>query len=376
MDTTVAALVFGPGLPATGQRGSLRADGHRIEVSWPDCAAPVACATADLVFSEVGFGKPGLGLQWNAGAMAGNAGSVWLAHVLDPAAAATLRNRADWAALPALQRLTGQQRQHHTRRRVAWVALGLLLLSPLLLLALFLSQASRLADLVTERIPVADEVRLGRQAFESMRGSLKLIDQGPAQEVVEDIGRKLTVGSRYRYEFHVAEDAALNAFALPGGIVVVNTGLLAATRRPEELAGVLAHEVQHVELRHGTAAIVKDLGWRMLWAWFSGDWGGSLAGQAAAELGSLKFSRDAETAADHSGFDALVRADIDPSGMADFFATMAQQSPEAPAGFLSTHPLSTDREEALRSRLSTVAGRHFTPLATSLELSGWPLPAR
>ena len=134
------------------------------------------------------------------------------------------------------------------------------------------------------------------------------------------------------------------------------------------MAGVLAHEVQHVELRHGTSAIVKDLGWRVLWTWFTGDWGGTLAGQAAAQLGSLKFSRDAESAADEAGFATLVRVGIDPSGMPDFFATRAKQAGAAPAAFLSTHPLSTAREQALRQRLTELPAKPFTPL----DYSPWP----
>jgi len=393
METTVTALLFGPGLPATGQRGTLRAAADHVEVSWSETGSPAAAgvdafdeasvtaAIGDLTFAEVGFGKPGLELRWAADASqianatagkATNAGTAahWLVHVLNPADAATLRGRADWVALPSLKRLNQQERKQHTKRVVGWSVLALLVLSPLLALLLFLSQAARIAESIAERIPVAQEVRLGRQVFESMRGNLKLVDAGPAHAAVADIGRKLTVGSRYTYEFHVVNDATLNAFALPGGIVVVHTGLIAATQRAEELAGVLAHEVQHVELRHGTSAIVKDLGWRVLWTWFTGDWGGTLAGQAAAQLGSLKFSRDAERAADDAGFAALVRADIDPSGMPDFFAIMAKQAQDAPAAFLSTHPLSTAREQALRQRLAELSAKPFTPLDHGV----WPPP--
>ena len=339
----------------------------------------MTCAIGDITFAEVGFGKPGLELRWAAdanqrandttshGANTGTA-THWLVHVLNPADATTLRTRADWAALPSVKRLNQQQRNKRTKRLFGWSAVALLVLSPLLALLLFLSQAARIAEAIAERIPVADEVRLGRQAFESMRGELKLLDTGAAHAAVNHIGRKLTAGSRYTYEFHVVNDATLNAFALPGGIVVVHTGLIAATRRPEELAGVLAHEVQHVELRHGTSAIVKDLGWRVLWTWFTGDWGGTLAGQAAAQLGSLKFSRDAESAADEAGFATLVRVGIDPSGMPDFFATMAKQAGDAPAAFLSTHPLSTAREQALRQRLTELPAKPFTPL----DYSPWP----
>ena len=391
MDTTIAALLFGPGLPATGQRCTLQAATDHVEVSWSGTGSAsesaedafdgtaVKCAIGDITFAEVGFGKPGLELRWAAdanqrandttshGANTGTA-THWLVHVLNPADATTLRTRADWAALPSVKRLNQQQRNKRTKRLFGWSAVALLVLSPLLALLLFLSQAARIAEAIAERIPVADEVRLGRQAFESMRGELKLLDTGAAHAAVNHIGRKLTAGSRYTYEFHVVNDATLNAFALPGGIVVVHTGLIAATRRPEELAGVLAHEVQHVELRHGTSAIVKDLGWRVLWTWFTGDWGGTLAGQAAAQLGSLKFSRDAESAADEAGFATLVRVGIDPSGMPDFFATMAKQAGDAPAAFLSTHPLSTAREQALRQRLTELPAKPFTPL----DYSPWP----
>jgi len=393
---TLQALIFGPGLPATGQRGELRAAADHVEVSWPDTGAntasaedafagtAVSCASGDLTFAEVGFGKPGLELRWAADASqiandtAGNAtnggnATHWLVHVLNPVDAAALRARADWAALPSMKRLNQQQRKRHTRRILGWSAVAFLVLSPLLALLLFLSQAARIAEAIADRIPVADEARLGRQAFESMRGNLKLLDNGSAHEAVETIGHRLTAGSRYTYEFHVVDDATLNAFALPGGIVVVHTGLIAATHRPEELAGVLAHEVQHVELRHGTSAIVKDLGWRVLWTWFTGDWGGTLAGQVAAQLGSLKFSRDAESAADEAGFATLVRTGIDPSGMPDFFATMAKQAGDAPAAFLSTHPLSTAREAALRQRLAELPATPFAPLANSMQKDGSPL---
>src|SRR5688572_15777239 len=140
---------------------------------------------------------------------------------------------------------------------------------------------------------------------------------------------------------------------MPGGVVVVHTGLIAATRRPEELAGVLAHEVQHVELRHSLRGLIKDLGLRGLWSYATGDLGGTVAGQAALELTSLRFSRDDEREADGHGLDAMIAAGIDPAGMPDFFRVMAEKSGDAPAAFLSTHPLSEDRERELRQRLET-----------------------
>lgn len=365
MDPTTApvdALLFGPGLPATGVRGMLEVRADEVQIGLPGAESPIRAPTHSLVFREIGFGRPGLELRWSTAA------GDWLVHVLDPVAALALRSRPDWTGLPALQALNRQRTRGRAFRTLGWSAIALLVLSPLLLVLLLFTQAGRIAEAVADHIPLEQERQLGRQAFESMRGDLRLLDDGPAQQAVATLGARLTQGSRYAYEFHVADDATLNAFALPGGIIVVHRGLIAATRRPEELAGVLAHEVQHVELRHGTAGLVRELGWRALWSLVSGDWGGTLAGQAAAQLGSLKFSRDAEAAADEAGFDALVAAGIDPAGMADFFATMARQSPGSPPAFLSTHPASEAREAALRERVASLGGRRFTPL----EAAGWP----
>jgi predicted Zn-dependent protease len=155
---------------------------------------------------------------------------------------------------------------------------------------------------------------------------------------------------------------------MPGGVIVVHTGLIAATSRPEELAGVLAHEVQHVELRHSLRGMVKDLGLRGLWSFVTGDIGGTLAGQAALELTSLKFSRDDETEADHKGLDALIAAGIDPSGMPAFFKIMTEKAGDAPAAFISTHPLSEDRERELQARVSSLGAHNFA----SLDFAPWP----
>jgi predicted Zn-dependent protease len=133
-------------------------------------------------------------------------------------------------------------------------------------------------------------------------------------------------------------------------------------KRPEELAGVLAHEVQHVEQRHSLRSLVRSLGVRGAWAALSGDLGGTLAGQAALQLTSLRFSRDAERDADIAGFDALVRLGIDPQGMADFFGTLSSSRTGAPPAWLSTHPASEARQDKLRQMRAALGARQFPPL--------------
>ncbi len=360
MNNAIKALIFGRDLSPSGVWGTLTVRITGVEIS---VGEQTQRATLNqLQLREVGFGKPGIELAWTQGS------DVWAAHVLDPAAAAQLLALPYIASLPQVQALKAKQRKGSAGRAVGWSMLGLFVLFPLLLLALFLTQVERIAGWVADQIPIEEETRLGRSSFESMKGGFKLQDSGAAFDAVQSIGRRLTQGSKYTYEFHVVHDDTLNAFAMPGGIVVVNTGLISATKRPEELAGVLAHEVQHVEQRHSLEGMVKNLGLRAVWALVTGDLGGTLAGQAAVQLTSLKFSRDAETEADDKGFDVLVEQGIDPSGMPEFFKTMSEKAADAPAAFLSTHPLSEDRREELAKRVAGLQNQEFKPLG----IEPWP----
>jgi predicted Zn-dependent protease len=256
-------------------------------------------------------------------------------------------------------------------RTAAAAALAPCVLLPvLLLLLLFVLQAGRIVPWVTRHVPVETEQRLGRAAFADLRRQLVLEDAGPAHAAVQALGARLTQGARYRYEFHVARDPAVNAFALPGGIVVVHSGVIAATSRPEELAGVLAHEIEHVERRHALAAMAARLGLRALWLLATGDVGGTLGTAAALELASLRFSRAAELEADAGGFDRLVARGIDPSGMAEFFAALAAREGAAPPAFLSTHPASAERARALAAPGTRLGARRFVPLAAGRRSAG------
>jgi beta-barrel assembly-enhancing protease len=352
------ALIFGPGLPSAGARGTVRVSTLGVEAAAGDVS--LRAPLADVRLRAVGFDGRGVELSWNSGSAA------WAVHVLDGDAARRLLSTSALASTPAAVALRGSPRRT-AAHWLGWSLLAAFILLPVVLLLVFVANSSRIAGWLTDRIPIDQEVAIGRQAFAGMRAGLTLPSSGAALEAVNAIGGRLTKSSRFTYEFHVAEDTSLNAFALPGGVIVVNTGLIAATSRPEELAGVLAHEVQHVELRHSTRGMVQDLGLRGLFALATGDLGGSLLGEAAVGLTSLKFSRDDESQADHAAFDALIAADIDPSGMVGFFEIMKKQGTDAPAAFVSTHPLSADREAALRARLTT-GTKAYTPL----HFDPWP----
>lgn len=352
---------FGPGSPATGEAVQLRVVGNDLVVQSgvTEHRAPVAM----LQLRRIGLDEAGIELRWDS------VDGVQAVQVLDAQAARSLCAEPAIAAAPQLDALNAAQRKRALARNIGWIAVATFLLLPVLLSLIFIWQADRIAVAVASRIPFAQEVQLGERAFASLRGELVLQDSGPTYDAVTLLGKRLSQGSVYNYRFHVAQSDVVNAFALPGGIVVVNTGLIAATRQPEELAGVLAHELQHVELRHSLQAMVKELGLRGVWLLATGDIGGTALGSAALQLSSLKFSRDAEAQADARGFDVLVANRIDPRGLIDFFNVMAQQEEGAtPPAFLSTHPASENRQQALTLKLRTLNKPHFEPLHTGK----WP----
>ena len=132
----------------------------------------------------------------------------------------------------------------------------------------------------------------------------------------------------YTFRLIVVDNDMVNAFATPGGYIVVFRGLLERTGSAEELAGVLAHEMQHVLRRHGTKTLFRQLSTRALIAVFSGDLEsvGTML-ETAEALGGLRYRRQDETEADREGMRLIQRARVDPAGMIAFFATLEQAAP-------------------------------------------------
>ncbi|MCP5114465.1 MAG: M48 family metallopeptidase, partial [bacterium] len=155
----------------------------------------------------------------------------------------------------------------------------------------------------------------------------------------------------YQFRVTLARDGMVNAFAAPGGYVVVFSGLLEKSETPEELAGVLAHEMQHVIQQHSTRAIIGQMGGRAVLSMFTGDAGsGSMMMESAAMLVDLHYARAAEEAADTAGLETLHQAKIDPKAMADFFRIIQEEELNLPDSvqYLSTHPDTAARIERLQ----------------------------
>lgn len=219
-----------------------------------------------------------------------------------------------------------------------------------------------LAAVVAPRVPVSWEESLGQSAVEYLAPAGQRCADPRRQAALDAIvARLLTAapGSPYTLRLYVVNNPGVNALAAPGGYIVVFRGLLERTRTPEELAGVLAHEVQHVLHRHTTRALIQHASTGLLIAALTGDVTGPLAYglQSARALAQLQYSRRAEEEADADGIRMLRAARIDSTGMIDFFDVLAKSSRDLPGAlrYLSTHPSTGDRVARLRALASQPA---------------------
>ena len=275
------------------------------------------------------------------------------------------------------------QQVHHEqtkRKRRSNIGLGMLLFYlglPFLLLLVLFWKSHQIAAWIADYVSIEQEQALGELVFASATDGMKLRQTGYDYEVLKRIGERLTQGSAYQYHWYIADTAEVNAFAVPGGYVVANTGLLKAADSAEEVAGVLAHEVQHVEQRHTLEDIIYRLGWQTSIALIVGDVSSLWVTQAATQLNSLKFSRELEAEADLKGLEALHKAGIAPQGLVSFFEKLAKD--EANLGipaFLSTHPASDQRSTNLKNVIKQQEGWSTTPLPYDWEQVKAALPAK
>ncbi|MCP3917247.1 MAG: M48 family metallopeptidase [bacterium] len=164
--------------------------------------------------------------------------------------------------------------------------------------------------------------------------------------------------------FRVIDNEQANAFALPGGYITVFTGLILESDRPEQVAGVLAHEIAHVTERHGLRRIAHSLGLMAGFSVLIGNTEGLLS--IAVELFSLAsvndYSQDQETEADLEGVRLMVAAGIDPTALAEFFQKLEELYGDVPdsLSWISTHPQHKERIEAIRESASE--GSEWEPL--------------
>ena len=228
--------------------------------------------------------------------------------------------------------------------RLAWT-LGAGLGVILMLIGLYRWGIPGIASAATPYVPTTWEESLGRKIVEQLAPETQQCRDPNRLRKIDEVVQTLAAthpSSPYRITLSVVDNPGINAFAAPGGQLVILRGLLERTTSAEQLAGVLAHELQHVYLRHSTRAILEQTAGTLLLTAVSGDLSGGLAWglQGAQTMGSLHYSRTHEEEADIEGLRMMQAAHLDPAAVIAFYGTLqkSEQDHAGPPDFLSTHP--------------------------------------
>jgi len=218
-------------------------------------------------------------------------------------------------------------------------------------------------------VSVDEEWEMGRQLEQDVARQVDVLNDATLTSYVNQIGQRIinqTELSNRPWRFHVVRDDAINAFNVPGGLVYVNTGLIAAADNTAELAGVIAHEVAHGAARHGTERMTQAYGLNVAAALLLGQdpgLGAQIAAQIAGGGAIAKFSRDDEREADVRGVRYMARAGYNPEGMATMFEKLVadrRRDPSSVEQFFSTHPLTEDRITDVRREARKYPARGLT----------------
>lgn len=272
---------------------------------------------------------------------------------------------------------------------MAWLATIAIFVTPLAAMA----QTQVVAP--SNKYNVEDDVKLGEQAAAQVRQQMPIMNDAYVQRYVESVGNRLAAAippqyqhPQFRYSFQVVNAKDINAFALPGGPTFVNRGMIEAARNEGELAGVMAHELSHVALRHATAQATETQKYQIgsvlgqIAGAVIGGGVGSVIGQGSQigfGLGALKYSRKYESQADILGAQIMARAGYDPRDLANVFRTIESQGGSGSPEFMSSHPNPGNRyarinQEAAMLRVNRNAATQDTRTFQEVKarLSGYP----
>jgi predicted Zn-dependent protease len=212
-------------------------------------------------------------------------------------------------------------------------------------------------DRLVDFVPPAWEEELGKKALAEMdnHGIADPVLRATVQDIAKRLVAELPKDTPYHFTMTPVWKAEANAFALPGGSMLVTSGLLAEAESPDEVAGVLGHEIGHVIHRHSFRSIARDQGVSLLLAIFVGD-DGTLAtiAKGTKALWSLGNSRENELQSDRTGVELAYQAGFQPKAMGDFFRRQQAKADvsstlERALAFLSTHPANADRLDQLEA---------------------------
>ncbi len=270
------------------------------------------------------------------------------------------------------------QAQQRLGARNAFAGVSLLCLS-LLLTPAALAQRTSLKPGWNMFTPQQD-IEVGKRAALDAEKQLPLCNAPKVDVYLTELGIRLVAklpkgGVQYPFEFHCVNDKAINAFALPGGYVFINRGAIEVADNEAQLAAVMAHELSHVALRHGTNQATKAQAAEGFLGIAGGIFGGSTGGALLTQLGAfaaggvlLRYSRSAESQADVMGTQVLYDAGYDPRAMAQFFEKLeAETKGKNPPEFLSDHPNPERRLERVDEEIEKLGGLPPNPKRDSQE---------
>jgi Zn-dependent protease with chaperone function len=350
-------LLFGPELPVAGQPVHCVVEQDAIHIRADQAGNPQSVQLAALQAKVAGFDHDQLLLSWRHDDCA--------AWSLIPACADEQKKLVALLPRDVVPGLAQWQRATRSQSRV-WKGILYTLGFAGLALALLLWQHDRVTTWAANHVSMETEKNIGESVLKSLNPAANFLGEGEAVKAVRDIGQKLSAGSKYQYQWYVSRDPAVNAFAIPGGIIVVNSGLLKLVDTPGELAAVLAHEVQHVEQRHALKNMMNSAAVASVMLVVLGD-ANAVVMLMAHQVSTQYFNRQVESEADIKGVQLLQSKNIDAGGMVSFFRKMHAEPgrkeqggkevpPEQPsevASWFSSHPDTLIRIQAIEEYVAT-----------------------
>ena len=209
-----------------------------------------------------------------------------------------------------------------------------------------------LGERVARNISKEWEIGMGKEMHQSIMGSMKV--DSFRSKLANDFYKGLHFNISYPVTVTVVESKEVNAFAIPGGNIVIHSSLLNRLREPEELAALLSHEASHIELRHSLRNIFRSMARKMFLMLIIGNESGlaSFMVDNADNLKGLEYSRTLETEADSYGINLLRSSEISPTGMLNLMEILKTETKEKePAEFLNTHPVFKTRTENIKKKI-------------------------
>ncbi|MBS0202186.1 MAG: M48 family metallopeptidase [Planctomycetes bacterium] len=215
-------------------------------------------------------------------------------------------------------------------------------------------------------IPVSADIQIGKAAFDARTLEGPQVTDRVVVDAVKAMVARLEPHAELKgltFDVYVVNSSDINAYCLPGGKIVVFTGLLKTAQSAEQVTGVLSHEMSHAIKRHGLRHVMESMGIVVAVELLVGDVGGlvSLAADLGKSAALTSYSRDAETEADVTGVKMLHAAAIDPLELAGFFELLKQQQPEFTAAiqWLSTHPQHDERIATVRGEVAKLPPQEY-----------------